>query len=365
MDHSLIGKPSLRVWLVMGLLIGLSVLLLAACGGEESAKGGADPEHKKSTSDDTASTNLQTGQDHKKKEIGSLTVENASGDSATANSGQIVGGKVERSSFDLRVLDYFTADKYYYVIRRVEPTGEWVVFEEDAISQAGKFVVVNYSVTNTSPETIEPVLSAQLHVKGADGKTEVYEETDDFPPPRALKDIGPQGLRLSQFIFDVPTEVEPELLAVASSATTATDSAEVEVVDLRESDPQGPRPEEILALQYEYFNMTDFERVYDLYAQESKDRVSEQLFVGAEKEARQQGVSYTMPSYSFPSVEIEGDRATIHVVGSEPPVEGEGLHRVTHELEDEAVLEDEGWRIMMGKSELRHFRCWETTGRLC
>jgi hypothetical protein len=73
MYHSLIGKPSLRVVLFMGLLIGLcSLLLLAACGGGNSAKGGA-------------------GQEHKKKEIGSLRVENASGDSATANSGQIVG----------------------------------------------------------------------------------------------------------------------------------------------------------------------------------------------------------------------------------------------------------------------------------
>ena len=50
MYHSLIGKPSLRVVLVMGLLIGLcSLLLLAACGGEESAKGGAGEEHNKST----------------------------------------------------------------------------------------------------------------------------------------------------------------------------------------------------------------------------------------------------------------------------------------------------------------------------
>jgi Tol biopolymer transport system component len=80
MYHSLIGKPSLRVVLFMGLLMGLSVLLLAACGGEESAKDGA-------------------GQDHKKKEIGSLRVENASGDSArcgqrcTLNSGRIAFGR--------------------------------------------------------------------------------------------------------------------------------------------------------------------------------------------------------------------------------------------------------------------------------
>src|ERR671910_3083797 len=56
MYHSLIGKPSLRVVLVMGLLIGLCLLLLAACGGENPAKGGADQEHKKSTSGGTAST---------------------------------------------------------------------------------------------------------------------------------------------------------------------------------------------------------------------------------------------------------------------------------------------------------------------
>src|SRR5215204_1592965 len=50
MYHSLTGKPSLRVVLVMGLLIGLcSLLLLAACGGEESAKGSAAGEHNKST----------------------------------------------------------------------------------------------------------------------------------------------------------------------------------------------------------------------------------------------------------------------------------------------------------------------------
>src|ERR671910_2447216 len=57
MDHSPIGKPSLRVVLVMSILIGLSsLLLLAACGGEESAKGGAGQEHNKSTSGGTAFT---------------------------------------------------------------------------------------------------------------------------------------------------------------------------------------------------------------------------------------------------------------------------------------------------------------------
>src|SRR5215207_10022936 len=57
MYHSLIGKPSLRVVLVIGLLIGLSVLLLAACDDQDSAKGGANQEHNDmSTSAGTAST---------------------------------------------------------------------------------------------------------------------------------------------------------------------------------------------------------------------------------------------------------------------------------------------------------------------
>src|SRR5215204_2989381 len=68
MYHSVLGKPSLRVVLVMGLLIGLCLLLLAACGGGNSAKGGAGQEHNKSTSAGTAPTGA--GQEHKKSTSG-------------------------------------------------------------------------------------------------------------------------------------------------------------------------------------------------------------------------------------------------------------------------------------------------------
>ncbi len=61
MDPSVIGrpsgKPSLRVGLLMGLILGLSLLLLlAACDDQDSAKGSAGGENKKSKSGGTAST---------------------------------------------------------------------------------------------------------------------------------------------------------------------------------------------------------------------------------------------------------------------------------------------------------------------
>src|SRR5215204_7143624 len=59
MYRSAIGRQSLRVGLVMGLLIGLSLLLLSACGEQDSAKGGAGQEHKNSASGDSAATNGQ------------------------------------------------------------------------------------------------------------------------------------------------------------------------------------------------------------------------------------------------------------------------------------------------------------------
>jgi Tol biopolymer transport system component len=59
MYRSPIRQPDLRVGLVMGLLLGLSILLLSACESQGSAKGGAGQENNKSESGGSASTNGQ------------------------------------------------------------------------------------------------------------------------------------------------------------------------------------------------------------------------------------------------------------------------------------------------------------------
>ena len=59
MYHLVIRKPSLRVGLLMGLLIGFSLVMLSACGAQDSVKGGAGGEHKNSASGDSDATNGQ------------------------------------------------------------------------------------------------------------------------------------------------------------------------------------------------------------------------------------------------------------------------------------------------------------------
>lgn len=258
----------------------------------------------------------------------------------------IVGESVETSSFDFRVLDYFVTDHYYYL---VDP---FIDETQDAFSQAGKFIVVNYSVTNTSSQTVQSDLSAMLHVK-VGNKTEVYEESDAAAHPSDTygMELAPRQVETSQFIFDVPQDVEPELLAVNSgsyaTATASPGAEEVGVIDLTEEDPQGPQPQEILALQYEYSNMTAWEQVYELFSEESKEQVSlEQYRAYWEKQP-----SGAIQEYAFPSVKIEGDHATIQRVLTTSTPDGEYQDKATQE----AVLEDAGWRIVMREDQVKAF----------
>jgi len=60
--------------------------------------------------------------------------------------------------------------------------------------------------------------------------------------------------------------------------------------------------------------MTAYERAYDLFAEESKARVSEQQAVSKSQQADQQEGLVSITEYSFPTLKIEGDNATVQVV---------------------------------------------------
>ncbi len=79
----------------------------------------------------------------------------------------------------------------------------------------------------------------------AGSKVEVYEETDQVSHPYSGgiisgPELGPRDMLLRQFVFDVPTDVEPETLAVLYEDEAEEPRGEAGAVDLTGSDPNGP-----------------------------------------------------------------------------------------------------------------------------
>ena len=266
--------------------------------------------------------------------------EQASRDAASAS----VGESVSTRSFDYRLLDYFVTDHYYYL---ENPSIDHV---REAYPQAGKFVVVNYSVTNTSPQTVRPNLGAMLRAQ-AGSKTEVYEESGAVMHPQSdlgTSELAPGQMDTAQFVFDVPAGVVPELVTVFLEHGSEHPEGEAGAVDLTRRDPRGLRVEEIMALQYEYLNMTAWKRAYALFAEESKREVSLEQYE-AYMDSGQRERPTAVIEYAFPSVEVEGDHAAVERVFTLSTPDGEHRQKATQE----AVLEDEGWRIVMRDDQIR------------
>lgn len=314
----------------------LAMLMLAGCGGGSGDASGGEAEQ---------------GQEKGNVKPKTVNPEGATRQETTIQTAEIIpdaviGENVSTPQFDFRILDIFVTDHYFY---NDDPSIDFVV---DAYSQAGKFVVMNYSMTNTSPETVTANLGARLFVR-AGSETEVYEEAEQPAHPRTAITMGgpelrPRELLLGQFIFDVPTDVQPETLAVLYEDEIEEPRGEAGSIDLTNEEPQGPRPQEILALQYEYGNMTAWAQSYDLFAPESKAIISEQAYISALKK----DPPFAIMQYSFPSVRIQGDRAVIERVFTYSEKEGTGQDKATQE----AVLTDEGWRIIMRDDQIQSLR---------
>ncbi len=260
------------------------------------------------------------------------------------NEAAVVGEGVRTPSFDFRFLDYFVTDHYYYL---ENPSKDEVM---EGSSQAGEFVVVTYSLTNTSGRTLRPDLGARLRA-GAGGKTGVYEESGDVMHPRSgpgTLELAPGQMGTGQFIFDVPAGADPVSVTVLYEDDPEHPGGEAGAVDLARRDPLGPSAEEILALQYEYLNMTAWERAYELFAEESKREVSLERYETYMDSGESERPTAVI-EYAFPSAEVEGDHAAIVREFTLATPYGEHRQKATQE----AVLEDEGWRIVMRDDQIR------------
>ena len=105
------------------------------------------------------------------------------------------------------------------------------------------------------------------------------------------------------------------------------------------AESQDRLPEDVLALQYEYINRGDFEQAYSLFAGQSQREVSlEQYEAFFEANA-----PYSVTDYSFPSVQTQGDSATVEAAFTVTSASGVEQLQRTQQL----VRENGSWRVAM------------------
>ena len=253
-------------------------------------------------------------------------------------------------------------DRYSYL---KETYADGTAQSNDAFPTAGKFVVVTYSVRNTGTGPLNVGFSGTLSTEGG----ESFEESDDAFHPNALLDevsggfeLQPRGLGLGQFVFDVPADAEPVALTagyinLGDSAASAGGTSQAGNVDLTRQAEPGSSPEEVLALQYEYLNMQAWDLAYGLFAERTEELITEARYT----EVNEQEVSNVITQYSFPSVEVEGNNATIErlITYSEGGVKGHD------KATQEAVIDGGVWRLLMRQDQAIYFKTFmqeETTG---
>ena len=273
-----------------------------------------------------------------------------------------IGEVLPPEKFDLRVLEVAILDQYFYL---EETYSEGTAQSTNAFPMAGKFVVVTYSVKNTGTDPLNVGFSGTLSTDGG----ESFEESDDAFHPNALLDgfsggfeLQPRGLELGQFVFDVPADAEPVALTagytnLSDSPASAGGTSQAGDVDLtRQAEPGSP-PEEVLALQYEYLNMQAWDLAYELFAKQTEDLITETRYT----EVNEQEVPNVITQYSFPSVEVQGNNATIErlITYSEGGVGGQD------KATQEAIIDGGAWRLLMREDQAIYFKTFtqeETTG---
>ncbi len=261
-----------------------------------------------------------------------------------------VGEALEGAGFELRVLDYFVTDSYLYA-DYVYSDGTFD--QQEVLPGAGQFLIINYSVRNAGQSPLQIGFEGTLGTEAG----EFYEESGDAFHPNALLDgvsggfeLAPRQLELGQLVFDVPQDIEPASASVSFADLSETSEgypSEAMQIDLTERESPGGMPDEVLALQYEYANMFAFEQAYELFAAESKDVVSSEDYVGF----YESGEPTVVSEYSFPSVETQDDQATIdRIITVSDRAGDEQLQAI-----QEAVREDDGWRIVMRDEQIELF----------
>ena len=111
--------------------------------------------------------------------------------------------------------------------------------------------------------------------------------------------------------------------------------------------PEEQSPEETLALQYRYINAGDYEDAYALFAEQSKEAVPPEQY----RAFFEENAPYSLTDYSFPSVEVEGETATVEAEFTVDSASGQESYERTQQL----VREGGEWRVVMRADQAAAF----------
>jgi hypothetical protein len=109
----------------------------------------------------------------------------------------------------------------------------------------------------------------------------------------------------------------------------------------------GGSPEDVLALQYRLINAGDYEGAYALFAEQSKQLISP----GQYRAFFEANAPYSVTDYSFPSVDVRGDAATVGAEFTVNSSSGREFLQRTQEL----VREGGVWRVVMRDEQVASF----------
>jgi micrococcal nuclease len=106
-------------------------------------------------------------------------------------------------------------------------------------------------------------------------------------------------------------------------------------------------PQDVLASQYRHINSADYGSAYDLFDERSQRLVSLEQYIAFFTSV----APYKVTGYSFPSVQVQGDTASVVVDLAVSSAAGEEELQVTQRL----VRSDGGWRVVMRDEQVAIF----------
>lgn len=133
-----------------------------------------------------------------------------------------------------------------------------------------------------------------------------------------------------------------------TSEQTASEQEAPEQESTEQTQTAQESPEDTLATQYQYLNSGQYEQAYELFAPQSKEVVSLEQYL-AYFEARP---SYAVDTYSFNSVDVQGDTAVLNASLS---VSGTNQGPQSYEVTQEMARVGDEWRTVMRDAQISTF----------